>query len=129
MPQLIEDLIERAVELAHYTAEKIEELGISNLGMVLSGFPKDVIVNHAAETGPISFLLEPTKMSVGDGFCSAAWQKRYCVRPRAQSKCSALRLSRVASPARREYSSLAAHSIASRPWSPGTEVRILSVVE
>ena len=57
VPQLLEDLAERAVELGHYTAAKIGELGISSLAMVLSGNPKDVIVDHAAETGADRVIL------------------------------------------------------------------------
>ena len=138
VPQLIEDLTERAEELAHYTAAKIEELGISSLATVLSGNPKDVIVDHAAETGA-DFILLGAHEEIG--------RRRFLLGSVAQAvlrvaPCSVEVLRAPASegpdvrPPRvllavdgSECSLLAAHSIAGRPWPADTEVRIFSVVE
>lgn len=62
--QPIEDLTEHAEKLAHYTAKKIGELGISSIGMVRWGNPKSSIVEHADETGA-DFILIGTHQKIG----------------------------------------------------------------
>jgi len=137
VPQLVEDLTERAEELAHDTARKIGELGIASAATVLSGNPKDVIVDHAAATGA-DIILVGAHEEIG--------KRRFLLGSVAKSvlraaPCSVevLRAPVVVGGNRpprvllatdgSECSSLAAQSIASRPWPAGTEVRILSVVE
>jgi nucleotide-binding universal stress UspA family protein len=138
VPQFVEDLTERAEELAHDTARKIGDLGVSSAATVLSGNPKDVIVDRGAaaaadiiligaheEIGKRRFLLG----SVAKAVLRAAPCSVEVLRAPAVEG-GTLRPPRVLlATDGSEYSSLAAHSIASRPWPAGTEVRILSVVE
>jgi nucleotide-binding universal stress UspA family protein len=138
VPQLIEGLTERAEELAHYTAGKIEELGISSRATVLSGHPKDVIVDHAAATGA-DFILIGAHEEIGrrrfllGGVAKAVLRAAPC-------SVEVLRAPAIEGGTPRppkvllatdgsDCSLLAARSIASRPWPAGTEIRIFSVVE
>jgi nucleotide-binding universal stress UspA family protein len=142
VPQLVEDIRESAESLAQYTAGKIGELGISSRATVLSGNPKDVIVEHAAETGAEFLFIGPHKEigrrqfllgSVAKAVLRAAPCSVEVFRgaatlerdPRGATRPSKLLLATDGS----DCSLLAARSIASRPWPAGTEVRILSVVE
>ena len=59
VPNLIGGLMERADELARYAAGKIGELGILSQATVLSGNPKDAIVDHAVATGADVILIGP----------------------------------------------------------------------
>ena len=138
VPQLIEDLTERAVELAHYTAEKIGELGIRSLAMVLSGNPKNVIVDHAVEIGA-DFILIGAHEEIGKRRFLLGGVAKAVLRA-APCSVEVLRAPAIQGGIPRpprvllatdgsECSVLAAHSIARRPWPAGTEVRILSVVE
>ena len=138
VPQLIEDLTERTEEMAHYAAEKIEELGIPTLVTVLSGNPKDVIVDHAAETYA-DFILMAAHEEIGRRRFILGSVAKAVLRT-AHCSVELLRASPVQGGAPRplkvllatdgsDCSLLAAHSIASRPWPAGTEIRVLSVVE
>jgi nucleotide-binding universal stress UspA family protein len=138
VPQVMEDLTERAVGLGHYTAAKIGELGISSLAMVLSGNPKYVIVNHAVETGA-DFILMGAHKEIGKrrsllgSVAKAVLRRAPCSvevlrAPAAQGGASRLPRLLLATDGS-ECSLLATHSIARRPWPAGTEVRILRVVE
>jgi nucleotide-binding universal stress UspA family protein len=138
VPQLIEDLTERAVELAHYTAEKIGELGIRSLAMVLSGNPKNVIVDHAVEIGA-DFILMGAHEEIGKRRFLLGSVAKAVLRA-APCSVEVLRAPAIQGGVPRpprvllstdgsECSLLAAHSIARRPWPAGTEVRILSVGE
>jgi len=142
VPQLIEDIRESAESLARYTAGKIGDLGIVSRATVLSGNPKDVIVDHAAETGAEFLLIGPhqeigrrrfllgsvAKAVLRAAPCSVEVFRASTVfegDPKVVARPSKLLLATDGS----DCSLLAARSIASRPWPAGTEVRILSVVE
>jgi nucleotide-binding universal stress UspA family protein len=138
VPQRIEDLKERTEEMAHYAAEKIGELGISTLVTVLSGNPKDAIVDHAAATGA-DFILMAAHQEIGRRRFMLGSVAKAVLRA-APCSVEVLRAPAVQEGVPRpprvllatdgsECSLLAAHSIARRPWPAGTEVRILSVVE
>jgi len=138
VPQLIEDLTERAEERAHYTARRVGELGILSAATVLSGNPKDVIVDHAAATGADIIQIGAHEEIGGRRFLLGSVAKT--VLRAAPCSVEVLRAPAVEGGSLRpprvllatdgsECSLLAAQSIASRPWPAGTEVRILSVVE
>ncbi len=138
VPNLIGDLTERAEELAQHAAGKVGELGILSRATVLTGNPKDVIVDHAVETGADFIVIEPHQ-EIGrrrfllGGVAKAVLRAAHC-------SVEVLRALAVegdaARPARvllatdgSDCSLLAARSILNRQWPAGTEVRILSVVE
>jgi nucleotide-binding universal stress UspA family protein len=138
VPRLVEDITARAEELAHSTAAKIAELGISSLATVLSGNPKDVIVDHAAEMRS-DFILIGAHEEVGRRRFLLGSVAKAVLRT-APCSVEVLRAPPGEAGTRRpprvllatdgsDCSLLAARSIASRPWPAGTEVRILSVVE
>ena len=138
VPQLIEDLTEHGEELAHYTARKIEELGIPALGMVLSGHPKHVIVDHAEEIGADLILIGSHEQMERRRFLLGRVAK--AVLRAAPCSIEVLRapvepwktlrpLKVLLATDGSDCSLLAARSIANRPWPAGTEVRTLSVVE
>src|SRR5712692_8183981 len=51
IPQLMEGVKQRAKDLACDTAAQIQALGLASTPTVLTGDPKDIIVEHATETG------------------------------------------------------------------------------
>ena len=139
VPQLVEDLTDRAEMLAHFAVGKIRELGnMQSVATVLSGNPKDVIVNHAAETAADIILI---------GFHEEVERRRFLFGSVAKAVVRAAECSvevlraqagedKVLKPPRILLATdgsasalLAARFIAKRPWPVGTEFRIMSVVE
>jgi nucleotide-binding universal stress UspA family protein len=138
VPQLVEDLTERAEELAHYAVEKIRALGMRSIATVLSGNPKEVIVDHA-ETTNADFILIGSHEEIGrrcfllGSVAKAVVRAAHCsvevLRPPAAEEETSRPPRILLATDGSDSALLAARSIASRPWPVGTEVRILSVVE
>jgi nucleotide-binding universal stress UspA family protein len=138
VPQLIEDVTERTEEMALYAAGKIGKLGISTLVTVLSGNPKEAIVDHAAATGA-DFILIGVHQEIGrrrfllGSVAKAVLRAAPCsvelLRAPAGEGGTPRPLRVLLATDGSDCSLLAAHSIASRPWPAGTEIRVLSVVE
>ena len=132
--QVVEEVTRRTENLVQRAAERLQSCGLKARPLVLSGDPKAVIVDHAADleadfvvvgshgvTGLTRFLLGSVAKAV----------VRF-------SPCSVEVVRRVATGGPMKVllatdgsgcSVLAARSIAERPWPSGAEIRILSVVE
>src|SRR5579862_4920549 len=129
VPELIGDLRERADELARHAAGKIGELGILSQATVLSGNPKDVIVEHAAETGADFILIGPHQ-EIGrrrfllGGVAKAVLRAAPCsvevLRAPAAEGGTARPAKVLLATDGSDCSLLAARSIASRHWPAGT---------
>ena len=131
----IADRIERSTrDLVNRAAERLRSCGLNAASTVLTGNPKETIVQHAGESkadlvvagshgaaGLTRFLLG----SVAHAVVRFAPCSVEVVRGTPAQRPLRVLLATDGS----ESSMLAARSIASRPWFNGTEVRILSVVE
>lgn len=138
VPQFVEDLTERAHETADCAANKIRALGMQSISTVLSGDPKDVIVDHAAATSAVFIMIGSHEEINRRRFLLGGVAKT--VLRSAHCSVEVLRAppgrDEVARPPKillatdgSDGSLLAARSIANRPWPTGTEIRIMSVVE
>ena len=136
LPELDAGVKQRAEELAGAVAEGFRSHGLEAAPLVLSGDPKAVIVEHAAQMGADLVVVGPHGTSGLTRFLLGSVAK-VVVR---HSPCSVevARAQREAAPHPwrvllatdgSECSVKAARSVALRPWPSGTEVRILSVVE
>src|SRR5262249_32524665 len=137
MTRFAEDLTKSAEELVQYTAGRLQELEVSARSIVLSGNPKDVIVDHAAKTGA-DFILIGAHEEIGrrrfllGSVAKAVLRLAPCSVEvlRAPAKGEISRTPRVMLATDGSDCSLAAaQSIADRPWPAGVEIRILSVTE
>ncbi len=133
-PEFNSALIRSADEALRCAAQRLRSSGIASTSVVLTGDPKDVMVDYAAETGAdlvvvgsheesdvVRFLLgSVARAVVRFAPCSVE-----IVRSRSGDGAMKVLLATDGS----ECSEDAARSIASRPWPKGTEFRVISVVE
>ena len=138
VPQLIEWAKQHAKELARDTAAQIQALGLVSTPTVLTGDPKDTIVEHATESGADFILVGAHRGGESSRFLFGS-VARAVVRlapcsvevlraPAAEIACPRPVKVLLATDGS-ECSALAARSVAGRPWPAGTEIRILSAVE
>jgi len=136
LPELDAGAKQRAEELTRRVAERLRSSGIDASPLVLSGDPKAVIVERAAQTGADLVVVGPHGTAGLTQFLLGSVAKAVV----RFSPCSVevARAPREAAPHPwkvllatdgSEHSVKAARSVAARPWPSGTEVRILSVVE
>ncbi len=133
-PDLEEALRQSAEQTVHCAAEYFKQAGLETTAAVLTGDPKAIIVNEAAEShagfvvigshsthGVMQFLLGGVARAVARlAPCSVEIVRRS---PGPET------LKILVATDGSECSKAAARSVAERPWSPGTLFRILSVVE
>ncbi len=141
-PWTVAEVVEGLARLAHdrveCAAKELQAHGLYASGLVLSGDPKAVIVDRAAETkadmvvlgshaagGFSRFLIgSVSRAVVRFAPCSVEIVRRL---PDWRPPSPGLRILLATDGS--EHSAAAARSIAMRPWPPQTEVRILSAVE
>lgn len=138
VPRLVESVTARAEELAHCAAEQIRKLGIPSWGTILTGNPKEVIVNHGSETGA-DFILIGAHEEIGKrrfllgSVAKAVLRGAHCsvkvLRAPALEKQASRPQQILLATDGSASALLAAKSIASRSWPAGTEVSILSAIE
>jgi nucleotide-binding universal stress UspA family protein len=123
-----------ADEALREAAQRLKASGIQSTSVVLTGDPKEVMVDYASETGVdlvvvgsheasdvVRFLLgSVARAVVRHAPCSVE-----IVRRRQESEAMKVMLATDGS----ESSQAAARSVASRPWPKGSEFRVISVVE
>lgn len=127
-----------AEDLVQNAAGQLRGRGIEASPIMLSGDPKTLILDHAAEmradfvvvgshgSGAVKrFLLG----SVAEAMVRSAPCSVELVRPHARAEANRGAMRLLLATDGSECSDLAARSIAQRPWPAGTEVRILSAVE
>ena len=133
-PGLSDALTGSAEKLVLQVAARLETSGLTCTSHVLAGRPKAAVVDYAAQSeadlvvvgshensGAVRFLLgSVAKAVVQHAPCSVE-----VVRPPSSTGAMKILLATDGS----DCSQNAASSIASRPWPPGSEVRVLSVVE
>jgi nucleotide-binding universal stress UspA family protein len=133
-PELEEALQQTGERAVQGAAEYFKQAGLQTTTKVLTGDPKAVILDEAAESradfvvtgphstpGPIQFLLGGVARAVARlAPCSVE-----IVRPGPRPELLKILLATDGS----ESSKAAAQSIAERPWPAGTAFRILSVIE
>jgi nucleotide-binding universal stress UspA family protein len=138
VPQLVEQVTQRAEELVQRAAERLGSYGIETTPLVLSGEPKAVIVDRAGHmnadfvvvgshgfTGVTRFLLGSVARAVVRFAPCSVEVVRTAVREKSGRTGMRILLATDGS----ESSVRAAWSVAARPWPTATEIRILSVVE
>lgn len=125
-----------ADETAQQVANRLRSAGLEATPLALSGDPKAVIVERAAQTGADLVVVGPhgsaglTRFLLGSvakavvRFSPCSVEVARAPRNAAPSPCKVL-LATDGS----EHSVKAARTVAARPWPAGTEIRILSVVE
>jgi nucleotide-binding universal stress UspA family protein len=136
LPELDAGVKQRAEELARGVAERLRSGGVEAAPLVLSGDPKAVIVEHAAQMGADLVVVGPHGSAGLTRFLLGSVAK--AVVRFAPCSVEVARAPREAGPHPwrvllatdgSECSVKAARTVAARPWPSGTEVRILSVVE
>lgn len=136
MSESAEAVSRRSEEVVQAAVRKLQSRGLNAGGHTLPGDPKTVILDRAQESGA-DFLFAGThgvsgltRFLMGNiaaaivryAPCSVALVR---ARPNGGSGASKVLLATDGS----EYSELAAHSIAARPWPPGTQFQVFSAVE
>jgi len=128
----------RSEELVQQAAERLRVTGLEVAALVLDGNPKSVIVDHARSTGADLVVVGPHSASGLTQFllgsvASAVIRTAPCsveiVRVPASAAAARSGMKILLATDGTESSTLAAQSIAGRPWPAGTEVRVLSAVE
>lgn len=137
-PALVEGLNRSASELLHRAFQRLDSSGIRVATELLSGDPKEVIVERAvglkadlvmvgsrSATGLTRFLLGSVALAVARFAPCSVEIVRSPVRDEENPNAIRILLATDGSPC----SEVAARSIAERPWPPGSEIHVLSVVE
>jgi len=137
-PALVEGLNRSASELLRRAFERLDSSGICVATELLSGDPREVILERAAglnadlvvvgsrgATGLSRFLLGSVALAVARFAPSSVEIVRSPVRDEENPDAVRILLATDGSPC----SDVAAQSIAERPWPAGSEIHILSVVE
>ncbi len=133
-PNLSEALMQSAQEAVRCAAKRLESSGIASSNLVLTGDPKSVVVDYAAQSGAdlvvvgshqASDVMQFLLGSVARAVVRFAPCSVEIVRPRSSTGGMKVLLATDGS----ECSLAAARSIASRPWPAGSEIRVMSVVE
>jgi nucleotide-binding universal stress UspA family protein len=138
IPVLLEGQNRSALDLLDGALQKLRAAGIQTTTKVMSGEPKAVIIDRAAETqadlvvmashgtsGLTKFLLGSVTAAVARfAPCSVE-----IVRPAVRDEDNPTAIRVLLATDGSECSEVAARSIAERPWPLGSEIHILSVVE
>ncbi len=126
--------IQRSKELVERAASQLRSRGLETIGVSSSGDPKTVILDHAKTIGADFVVVGSHGTSAVARFllgnvATAVVRYAPCsvdvVRGPARGSARKILLATDGSAS----SQAAARSIAARPWPPGTEIRVLSVVE
>jgi nucleotide-binding universal stress UspA family protein len=128
---IVEEMKARAQQLVDSAAMQLRSQGLVAEGAVGEGDPKDVILEHAAKMGADLIVVGAHGMSALEQFFLGSVSKavlRFApcsVAIVRKTEGSKVLLAVDGS----EASQCAAESLAARPWSAGTEIRVLSAVE
>jgi len=125
LSQTAEEIKRLSVDLVSRVAERFRAAGLDATGLSLAGDPKRVILDRAKETKADFILIGATGVAsavAGHAPCSV---EIVAAREGALPGVHKILLATDGS----EFSERAARSIAERPWSAGTEIEVLSVVE
>jgi nucleotide-binding universal stress UspA family protein len=133
-PEFAGAVMQSADDALRCASQQLRLAGIQSTSTVLTGDPKDVMVDYASQTGAdlvvvgshdasdvVRFLLG----SVARAMVRFAPSSVEVVRPRATEGAMKVLLATDGS----DCSLSAARSVVSRPWPLGTEFRVISVVE
>lgn len=136
VPSLVDGLRQSAEEQVQAAANRLRSSGLEATTRVLFGDPKAAIVDHAVEAGADLIVLGSHDAtgwkqlllgSVSNAVVRFAPCSVEIVRGDGRDLKRGLRVLLATDGS--ENSEVAARSIATRPWPPGTEVHIFSVVE
>src|SRR5579871_1618012 len=135
LPEVVEEAVRRTEELVKRATEQLRSRGLKAGPRILSGHPKEVIVDHAGQmatdlvvigssgdTGLTRLLLGSVADVVRFSPCSVE-----VVRGAARQMGAPMKVLLATDGS--DGSALAAWSIALRPWPPDTEIRIFNVVD
>ena len=136
LPELDSGVKQGAEELARGVAERLQSGGIEARPVVLSGDPKAVIVEHAAQMGADLVVVGPHGTAGLTRFLLGSVAKAVVRFAPCSVEVARTPQDTAPHPWRvllatdgSECSVKAARTVAARPWPSGTEIRILSVVE
>jgi nucleotide-binding universal stress UspA family protein len=131
-----DDFTRHANELAQRAAQRLQSCGLSASALVLSGNPKEEIVHQAEQSGADFVIVGShgpggiTKFLLGS-VAKAVIRFAPCsvdvVRAPTRNASDGLKILFATDGS--ESSVLAAHSVAERPWPPGTTVKVLCAAE
>jgi nucleotide-binding universal stress UspA family protein len=128
LSQTAEEIKRLSVDMVRRVAEEFRGAGLDAAGLSLAGDPKRVILDRAKETNADFILIGATGVAsavVGHAPCSVEIVRAHGNKTSGAPGVRNILLATDGS----EFSERAARSIAERPWSAGTEITVLSVVE
>ncbi len=136
-PDVVEEILARTHATVNAALELLKSAGLSAVPRVVSGDPRTLIIEHAQEIGAdlvvvgahsslgvAGFLLgSVSKTVLRMAHCSVEVARHTHRKPGEKGMRVLLAVDES------DYSTLAASTIAARPWPAGTEVRVISAVE
>lgn len=133
-PDLNSTLMNSADQALSSASQRLREAGVDSSSAVLTGDPKEIMVNYAAQTGVDLVVVGSHESSDWMRFllgsvARALVRHAPCSVEVVRSRSNAGALKILLATDGSEFSREAVRNVASRPWPAGTEIRAISVVE